>query len=82
MLDLSIGMKLIASHFYQLTVASIEQVDIVPTLATLLNVPIPKENLGVTLLPYISTDRSNFLVLLFVLRNAVQFRKLDKTSGR
>ncbi|KAK6104495.1 Type I phosphodiesterase / nucleotide pyrophosphatase family protein [Brugia pahangi] len=61
-------------------VASVEQVDIVPTLATLLNIPIPKESLGVTLLPYITTDRSNLSVLLFVLQNAEQFRKLYGTS--
>nr|CRZ24185.1 Bm3669 [Brugia malayi] len=62
-------------------VASVEQVDIVPTLATLLNIPIPKESLGVTLLPYITTDRSNLSVLLFVLQNAEQFRKLYGTSN-
>ncbi|EJW88922.1 hypothetical protein WUBG_00165 [Wuchereria bancrofti] len=62
-------------------VTSVEQVDIVPTLATLFNVPIPKESLGVTLLPYITTDRSNLSVLLFVLQNAEQFRKLYRTSN-
>ncbi|MCP9262262.1 hypothetical protein DINM_005543 [Dirofilaria immitis] len=63
-----------------LYVASVEQIDLVPTLAALLNVPIPKENRGVTLLPYIAIDRSNLSVLLFVLRNAEQFRKLNKIS--
>ncbi|CAG9538050.1 unnamed protein product, partial [Cercopithifilaria johnstoni] len=62
--------------------ASVEQVDIVPTLANLFNVPIPKENLGVTLLPYIGIDRSNFSMLPLVLRNAEQFRKLDRTSDK
>ncbi|EJD75190.1 hypothetical protein LOAG_17615 [Loa loa] len=63
-----------------LYVASVEQVDIVPTLATLLRVPIPKENLGVTLSPYIATDQSNLSVLLFILQNAEQFRRLDGAS--
>ncbi|VDK73140.1 unnamed protein product [Onchocerca ochengi] len=61
--------------------ASVEQVDIAPTLAALLNVPIPKENLGVTFLPYIVIDQSNFSVLLFVLQNAEQFRKLNRVSS-
>ncbi|KAL3995327.1 Type I phosphodiesterase / nucleotide pyrophosphatase family protein [Acanthocheilonema viteae] len=65
-----------------LYVSSVEQVDIVPTLSTLFNVAIPRENLGVTLLPYIGTDQSSFSMLLFVLRNAEQFWKLDKTSNK
>uniref|UniRef100_A0A0R3RWZ1 GPI ethanolamine phosphate transferase 2 n=1 Tax=Elaeophora elaphi TaxID=1147741 RepID=A0A0R3RWZ1_9BILA len=70
------------SNSETLYVASVEQVDIVPTLATLLNISIPEENLGVTLLPYIATDRSRFSVLLSLLRNAKQFRKLGRTSDK
>ncbi|VDK86694.1 unnamed protein product [Litomosoides sigmodontis] len=65
-----------------LYVASVEQVDIVPTLAGLLNVPIPKASLGVTLLPYIGIDWPKISILLLILRNAEQFRKLGRTSDK
>uniref|UniRef100_A0A915Q3T7 GPI ethanolamine phosphate transferase 2 n=1 Tax=Setaria digitata TaxID=48799 RepID=A0A915Q3T7_9BILA len=62
--------------------ASVEQIDIVPTLATLFNVPIPKENLGVTLFPYIAFDHSNLSMLISVLQNIEQFRKLGVSSSK
>ncbi|VDN08018.1 unnamed protein product [Thelazia callipaeda] len=66
----------------QILVPSIEQIDIVPTLATLFNVPIPKKNLGITFLPYLATDNSDPFVLLSLLRNCEQFQMLGTISDK
>ncbi|VDN19341.1 unnamed protein product [Gongylonema pulchrum] len=60
-------------------VALIEQVDIVPTLASLFDVRIPNENLGVTMLPRIATDPLDPSVMVSLLRNSQQFQDLGKT---
>jgi hypothetical protein len=55
-------------------VMDIEQVDLVPTLATLLQVPIPVNNIGVSFYDLLTSDEIG--ALRSILTNAVQLQNL------
>ncbi|ODV96923.1 hypothetical protein PACTADRAFT_27578, partial [Pachysolen tannophilus NRRL Y-2460] len=58
--------------------SKIQQIDIVPTLASLLNFPIPKNNLGILIESFKPIFGNNFINAL--LENAFQFKNLIETS--
>lgn len=62
-------------------VKTIEQVDIVPTLAALFGVRIPAENLGITLMPYVYESYDDSISALSLLQNALQLLNLTHTDG-